>query len=128
MKKFFSFLSLIILFLCGCNNSSCTISSNAGQAELPPWKTAIDDNQITIVKNGEFLEISVAVPQKNSDKFEEFDAYTILLTEAFADYLNISDYGEFSCPGLETVSEKEENNELITHFRIPEKNLKLLKK
>ena len=116
MMKRLSLLLLILLFSAGC------------VPEEKPWAKSIRENQVTIQKDGEYLRITVFVPQKNLAEFEESDSYTDLLTEAFADYLKISDNGRFVCPGLETVSEKAEGNGRTTLFRIPAKALKETKK
>ena len=65
----------------------------------------IDNNQVTIIQDGNWLKISIFVPAENLDNFEDFENYFNLLTEAFADYLEITEKGEFECPGIEVVSE-----------------------
>lgn len=102
-----------MLFIAGCNNV---------------WHKEIDDNTIAIKESGNYLEITVFIPQKNLDKFESYDDYVDLLTEAIADYLKLSNNAKFMCPGLETVSEKTERNGHSTLFRIPQKTLKVLRK
>lgn len=113
MKKFFCFLFFSLFLITGCSDV---------------WHKTIDDNQITIKKSGDYLDITVFVPQKNLEEFESHDDYVFLLTEAFADYLKLSNDSEFECPGLETVSEKTERNGHTTLFRIPQKALKVIRK
>lgn len=112
MKKVFIFLVFSLLFISGCSNI---------------WHKTIDDNRITIKETGDYLDITVFVTKNNLDKFESHDDYVDLLTEAFADYLNISDNAAFRCPGLETVSTEENHEGHITRFRIPQAALKVLK-
>lgn len=112
MRKFF-FVFLSLWLFAGCTADR--------------WTGNISDNQITIVRMGEYLEISVFVPQKNLKEFDEFDSYIDLLHEAFAAYLKLSDDAKFECPGLETVSERSENSGRTTVFRIPANALKVLK-
>ena len=107
---------LILLFAAGCI------------PEEKPWATSIRENPVTIQKDGEYLRITVFVPQKNLADFGESDSYTDLLEEALADYLKISDNGRFVCPGLETVSERAENNGRTTIFRIPRNAIKVNEK
>lgn len=113
MKIVFFVLFWMLLFVAGCNNV---------------WHKVIDDNKIEIKESGDYLDIAVFIPQKNLDKFESYDDYVDLLTEVFADYLKLSNNAKFMCPGLETVSEKIENNGRFTLFRIPQKALKVLEK
>lgn len=93
------------------------------------WNKTINDNRISIVQAGEYLEITVFIPEKNLGDFEDPDSLVVLLDEAFADYLKLSDDAEFECPGLETVTErKEKDGGRTTLFRIPKSVMKVNRK
>ena len=113
MKKKFAFLFLSLLFIFGCGDFE--------------HKT-VYNNHVTIEKNGDYLDITVVIHPKNIAMFENYDDYVELLTEALADYLNISNAATFNCSGLETVATEEKSDGHITRFRIPEKSLKILTK
>ena len=115
MKHVLTFLFICLFFCCGCLKNE-------------KWSKKIDDNQITIIKNGDWLEISIFVPVQNFDKFKDFENYFDLLTEAFADYLKITEKGEFECPGIEVVSEKSDELGNTVILKIPQQALKALKK
>ena len=106
MKKIFASLFLPVLLLAGCMGDRT-------------WHKEISGNHISIDKGSEYLNIVVFVPSSNLPRFDNADAYESLLVEALADYLQISDRGRFQCPGLETVSETEENDGTTTRFRMP---------
>ena len=74
------------------------------------------------------LYIIVFVPKSNYAAAEEDDFYVHLLVEAFAHYLKLSDKSKFECPGLESVSETENEQGRTTCFRIPASALKVLEK
>ena len=101
-----SFLSLVFCLFTGCDEDG-------------RWDKIINGNRVSIVQTGEHLEITVFIPAKNLGGFEAPDSYPELLEETFADYLKLSGDAEFSCPGLETVSEKVESDGRTTIFRIP---------
>ena len=115
MKQVFILLVVSLFFCCGCLKNN-------------KWSKEIDNNQITIIQNGNWLEISIFVPVENMDEFEDFENYFNLLTEAFADYLEITEKGEFECPGIEVVSEDSNEFGNIVNFKIPKQALKVLKK
>lgn len=107
-----SFLCLVFSLFTGCDGDG-------------RWDKIINGNRVSIVQIGEHLEITVFIPAKNLGGFEDPDSYTELLEEALTDYLKLSDDAEFKCPGLETVSEKAENDGRMTIFRIPETAVKV---
>lgn len=116
MLKLFILISSLFI-LCSCNRTSSVLL----------WEKNINANKISIKRNNTFLDIFIFIPNKNLAEFDDQYSYLDLLNEAFADYLKITKDGTFKCPGVETISEKKENNGLTIQFRIPENELKVVK-
>ena len=93
------------------------------------WRRDIDGCKVEIRDlDGGVLEITVHVPRGNEGKFPEDSPGDFVVEHALAEYLGVSEGGNFECPGLNAVDERHNGNGRIFVFHLPKASLRVTKK